>query len=115
MSAGEVSLLTRFKCQTLGHDWYYRRSRENRKCARCGVTEPYSVEETHGDEGAEKGQTRFVIDDGNLEIQQYQCTGHGPNAEHWQWFPTGYGEATEENLIQLKQDIEGYLRSDEEE
>lgn len=60
--------LTRFKCKTLGHNWYYRRKRGERKCDRCGLVEDYRVEETHTDEGAKKGQTRFVIEDGRLEI-----------------------------------------------
>jgi len=107
----ESSLPTQFKCKALGHDWYHRRERGERVCDRCNLMENYSVEETHGDKSAKKGQTRFVIVDGTLEIQRYSCTAYGSESEHWQWFPVAYGEVTDENLTELKQEIKQYLDS----
>jgi hypothetical protein len=96
----------------LGHDWTYYRNQRERGCLRCGVEEEYSVDETHEDEGAEKGAMRYRIDGGTLYVEEYTASAWGDTSEYWQWFPVARGPASEENLSQLKQEIEQSLQSD---
>lgn len=97
------------KCRVFGHDWFYRRKRGIRQCTRCHRVESYSVDETHADETAEKGDTRFKIEDGKLRQETYTVTAHGPGTEYWQWFPNTSISVDEDDLLELKQLIGRYL------
>jgi hypothetical protein len=110
-SLEERKALRRLKCHLTNHDWVYHRAKGERECYRCREVESYDVDETHEDPSAEKRETKFVIEDEQLIIQKYNCTGHSEDTEYWQWFPIGYGEITEENLVELKENIENYLQS----
>lgn len=115
-SNDEVSLATRLKCRFMGHDWIYYRNKGERECHRCWLRETYTVEETHEDETAEKGQIRLQVeDDGTLLAEQYQTTGWGENSEYWQWFPIASFPTNDESLVQLKEQIDRYVRGTPEE
>lgn len=108
----ETSVLRKARCRALGHDWFHRRTEEERECLRCGLKEEYSVDETHGDEEAEKGSKRYRIDGGRLYIERYQVTGWGKDSEEWKWLPIGSGPAKEEHLRQLKEKIKEELEDE---
>lgn len=113
MSDAELPLSVRIKCRVYGHDWIYFRDRGERRCHRCRHEEAYSVDETHADDGAEKGATRYRIENNSLYIEVYQVTAWGEDSEYWQWFPTGRGPATEEDLEQLRRELERHLDTDD--
>lgn len=104
-------LSLRIKCRVLGHEWIHLRDKETRYCKRCSVEESYSINETHEDEGAEKGEYRFTIRDGQLEIHKYQVTAWGEDSEHWRWYPVSQTPVDDANLTELKEEIERYVES----
>jgi hypothetical protein len=52
----------------------------------------------------------YRIDGDTLYIEKYSVSAWGENSEHWQWMPVSTGPASEENLVQLKQEIEQSLQ-----